>query len=73
MPLSSNIPSAQNPASEMDGQGRRRSSNDDTPNFCNAFRTGHEKYHRLVGQEVEILVEGPSRRNPARLEGHRVQ
>jgi tRNA-2-methylthio-N6-dimethylallyladenosine synthase len=27
------------------------------------------KYHALVGQEVEILVEGPSHRNAARYEG----
>ena len=27
------------------------------------------KYHALIGETVEILVEGPSRRNPARYEG----
>ncbi len=27
------------------------------------------RYARLVGREVEVLVEGPSRRNPSRLEG----
>jgi len=27
------------------------------------------RYARLVGQRVEILVEGPSKRNPARLTG----
>lgn len=30
---------------------------------------GKEKYLGWVGRRVEILVEGPSRRNPARLEG----
>jgi len=30
---------------------------------------GARKLQRLVGQNVQILVEGPSRRNPARLEG----
>ena len=30
---------------------------------------GKEKYRRCVGRRVQILVEGPSRRNPARLEG----
>jgi tRNA-2-methylthio-N6-dimethylallyladenosine synthase len=28
-----------------------------------------EKYQRLVGSRAQILVEGPSRKNPARLEG----
>lgn len=28
-----------------------------------------QKYQNLVGQRLQILVEGPSRRNPARLEG----
>jgi len=30
---------------------------------------GREKYRRDVGKRVQILVEGPSRKNPARLEG----
>jgi len=30
---------------------------------------GKEKYRRAVGGRVQILVEGPSRKNPARLEG----
>jgi tRNA-2-methylthio-N6-dimethylallyladenosine synthase len=30
---------------------------------------GREKYRREVGKRVQILVEGPSRKNPARLEG----
>jgi tRNA-2-methylthio-N6-dimethylallyladenosine synthase len=30
---------------------------------------GHARYQALVGTRQEILVEGPSRRNPARLEG----
>jgi tRNA-2-methylthio-N6-dimethylallyladenosine synthase len=30
---------------------------------------GARRYARLVGQQVEVLVEGPSRKNPARLEG----
>ena len=30
---------------------------------------GKEKYRGWIGRQVEILVEGPSRRNPARLEG----
>jgi len=30
---------------------------------------GKEKYRRWVGRRVQILVEGPSRKNPARLEG----
>lgn len=30
---------------------------------------GARKLQRLVGQRVEILVEGPSRRNSSRLEG----
>ncbi len=30
---------------------------------------GRRKYQDLVGQEVEVLVEGPSKRNPARLTG----
>ena len=30
---------------------------------------GREKYRRDVGRRVQILVEGPSRKNPARLEG----
>ena len=30
---------------------------------------GKEKYLGWVGRRVETLVEGPSRRNPARLEG----
>lgn len=30
---------------------------------------GRVRYERFVGREVEILVEGPSRRNPARYEG----
>jgi tRNA-2-methylthio-N6-dimethylallyladenosine synthase len=31
--------------------------------------TGARKYQSLVNQEVEVLVEGPSRKNSARLEG----
>jgi tRNA-2-methylthio-N6-dimethylallyladenosine synthase len=30
---------------------------------------GARKYHRVVGQRVQVLVEGPSRRNARRLEG----
>jgi tRNA-2-methylthio-N6-dimethylallyladenosine synthase len=30
---------------------------------------GREKYRRDVGKRVQILVEGPSRKNPARLQG----
>jgi tRNA-2-methylthio-N6-dimethylallyladenosine synthase len=30
---------------------------------------GREKYRRDVGTRVQVLVEGPSRKNPARLEG----
>jgi tRNA-2-methylthio-N6-dimethylallyladenosine synthase len=30
---------------------------------------GHQKYRREVGRRVQILVEGASRKNPARLEG----
>jgi tRNA-2-methylthio-N6-dimethylallyladenosine synthase len=30
---------------------------------------GQRKYGAMIGQTLEILVEGPSRRNPARLEG----
>jgi tRNA-2-methylthio-N6-dimethylallyladenosine synthase len=30
---------------------------------------GKQRYQRQVGREVEILVEGPSRKNAARLEG----
>jgi len=30
---------------------------------------GREKYRRAVGKRVQILVERPSRKNPARLEG----
>ena len=30
---------------------------------------GKEKYRRWVGRRAQVLVEGPSRRNPARLEG----
>ena len=30
---------------------------------------GKEKYRRWVGRRAQILVEGPSRKNPARLEG----
>lgn len=30
---------------------------------------GRARYERFVGRDVEILVEGPSRKNPARLEG----
>ncbi len=30
---------------------------------------GRQRYERLVGRQMEILVEGPSRRNAARLEG----
>jgi len=30
---------------------------------------GKERYRRCVGQRAQILVEGPSRRNPARFEG----
>jgi tRNA-2-methylthio-N6-dimethylallyladenosine synthase len=30
---------------------------------------GREKYQRDVGKRVQVLVEGPSRKNPARLEG----
>jgi tRNA-2-methylthio-N6-dimethylallyladenosine synthase len=30
--------------------------------------TAH-KYQQMIGQSVEVLVEGPSRKNPARLEG----
>ncbi len=30
---------------------------------------GKARYRRCVGERVQILVEGPSRRNPARLEG----
>src|SRR5258708_4658640 len=30
---------------------------------------GREKYRRDVGKRVQILVEGPSHKNPARLEG----
>jgi tRNA-2-methylthio-N6-dimethylallyladenosine synthase len=30
---------------------------------------GKEKYRRAVGGRVQILVEGSSRKNPARLEG----
>src|SRR5439155_26026813 len=30
---------------------------------------GREKYRRNVGKRLQILVEGPSRKNPARLEG----
>lgn len=30
---------------------------------------GRQKYRDYVGRKLEILVEGPSRRNPARLEG----
>jgi tRNA-2-methylthio-N6-dimethylallyladenosine synthase len=29
----------------------------------------HRHLHRLVGRQVTVLVEGPSRKNPARLEG----
>jgi tRNA-2-methylthio-N6-dimethylallyladenosine synthase len=32
-------------------------------------RIGAERYRSAVGQLTEVLVEGPSRRNPARLEG----
>jgi tRNA-2-methylthio-N6-dimethylallyladenosine synthase len=31
--------------------------------------TGARCYQRLVGRRVQVLVEGPSRKNPARLEG----
>src|SRR5213075_2046606 len=30
---------------------------------------GREKYRRDIGKRVQVLVEGPSRKNPARLEG----
>ena len=30
---------------------------------------GKEKYRRWVGRRAQILVQGPSRKNPARLEG----
>jgi tRNA-2-methylthio-N6-dimethylallyladenosine synthase len=30
---------------------------------------GSRRYRAMVGSEVEVLVEGPSRKNPARLEG----
>lgn len=30
---------------------------------------GQARYQRMVGRQVQILVEGPSRKNPARLEG----
>jgi tRNA-2-methylthio-N6-dimethylallyladenosine synthase len=30
---------------------------------------GSARYRAMVGREVEVLVEGPSRKNPARLEG----
>jgi len=32
-------------------------------------QTAARKYAQMVGQQVEVLVEGPSRKNPARLEG----
>ena len=30
---------------------------------------GKRKYDRFIGQPVQILVEGPSRKNPARMSG----
>src|SRR5438309_11251104 len=30
---------------------------------------GRRKYDQLVGQQMQILVEGPSRKNPARMMG----
>jgi tRNA-2-methylthio-N6-dimethylallyladenosine synthase len=30
---------------------------------------GARKYEQFVGRQVEILVEGPSKRNPARMSG----
>ena len=58
------------PASEMDGQVPKEIIERRHAELLQRISAlGHEKYHRLVGQEVEILVEGPSRRNPARLEG----
>ena len=32
-------------------------------------RIGSERYKRYVGREVQILVEGPSKKNPERLMG----
>lgn len=58
------------PASEMDGQVPKEIIEDRHARLLKRItELGHQTYEKLVGQEVEILVEGPSRRNASRLEG----
>jgi tRNA-2-methylthio-N6-dimethylallyladenosine synthase len=63
-------PRRDTPAAEMDEQvadGVKEGRNQDL--LAVVDRSAHRAHERLVGHNVEILCEGPSRTNPARLMG----
>ncbi|MBV9463676.1 MAG: tRNA (N6-isopentenyl adenosine(37)-C2)-methylthiotransferase MiaB, partial [Verrucomicrobiae bacterium] len=58
------------PAAEMDGQlDEEEKMRRNQVLLQEIDRTAGEKNHALLGREVEILVEGPSKTNPARMSG----
>ncbi|MCF7669935.1 MAG: tRNA (N6-isopentenyl adenosine(37)-C2)-methylthiotransferase MiaB [Verrucomicrobia bacterium] len=58
------------PAAAMQNQIPQHVKEERHARLMNAVdQIASEKYKRLTGQTVEVLVEGPSRKNPSRLEG----
>jgi tRNA-2-methylthio-N6-dimethylallyladenosine synthase len=64
-------PRKDTPAADMPGQLSQEVKEERLDRMMTAVNTvGAERYQRLVGRTVQILVEGPSRRNTARMMGH---
>ncbi len=58
------------PAAEMDGQLSEEVKEQRNQHLLDVMNEiGSRRYQSFIGRDVEILVQGPSRKNPARLEG----
>jgi tRNA-2-methylthio-N6-dimethylallyladenosine synthase len=58
------------PAAEMPGQLPQKAKEERNQRLLELINeTARRRYERLVGRQVQILVEGPSKKNPARMTG----
>ena len=63
-------PRRDTPAAQMDGQLPAEVKEERMQRLLAVVNeVGRRRYERYVGRRVEVLVEGPSRRNSARMEG----
>ena len=63
-------PRRETPAAEMSDQVDERVKEERNQDLLEVIdRSAHRAHERLIGHEVEILCEGPSKTNPARLMG----